>query len=102
MGWVVRLSRAQASALECREHGGFDSIALERIWRDGDGKSLVIPFDLAESLASELNDFSNAEDDWAEYGDREDRVFARRAARSLSAISGKIYARLAAAAQEGK
>lgn len=86
----IRLSPAQASALECREGGGFDSVELERIWLSGDGKSLVIPADLAPSVQDELNDLSNAESDWSVYGHREDRAASARAARSLWAIAGKI------------
>ena len=80
----VPASPAQVSALECRMHGGeqVDGVVLRagRIW-----------FEDASTTARAITEAANAESDAAEYGyARQDAAYARRAARSLAALAGKV------------
>jgi hypothetical protein len=88
----VRLTEAQVSALECRD---CDEL-IQAAW-DG-GRYLVFMTHDAEALADELNDASNGEDAYAEQDSGDMAIYAARAARSLSAVYGKV---LRAAAKKG-
>ena len=84
----MKLSDAQVSALECACLE--DCPVLSACWDGGD--TIEIPTSMAkrDALMMELIDLSNLEDAFADVLDGQCRTFARRAARSLSALSGKV------------
>lgn len=94
MSLRVKLSPAQVSALECRPLGfGLDQsdpedVLLDACW-DRDGRALVFEEGQRDALCAALVEASNAEDGQAE---EKDDVYARRAARSLAALAGKVRA----------
>ena len=80
----VKLTAAQVSAIECRMDGEeqVDGLVL-------DGSHLVV--EDQEATMRALMDASNAEADAAEEASQQhDATFARRAARSLDAVWGKV------------
>ena len=85
----IRLSSAQESAMQCRDWS--DEPAVREAWR---GSQLFIPEDdeQREQLWRELNDASNAEDDFAEDrgNDQDGRKYARRAAKSLASLASRV------------
>ena len=85
----IRLSSAQESALECRDWS--EEPAVREAWR---GSQLFPPEDdeQREQLWRELNDASNAEDDFAEDqgNDGDGRKYARRASRSLACLASRV------------
>ena len=82
----IKLSPAQISALECRAGGGLDPLT-EAAWEDGGRTHLDFLTVTASALFEELVDAGNAEDaQWEVTG----CAYAGRAARSLSAVSGKV------------
>jgi hypothetical protein len=87
----LRLTDAQVAALEGRgleEPQDPAEDALAAAWR---GQFLMFAPGSADLLFEALRDASNAEDAFAEMpGDRDLRAFARRAARSLAALSGRV------------
>jgi hypothetical protein len=84
---TIRLTEAQQSALECRREA-LDPV-LAAAW-DGARRLTVTP-ETRDALFSELTDAANAEDADAEQNpDPTMATFARRACRSLSAISGRV------------
>ena len=82
----IKLTTAQKSAIECRMHGEeqVDGLLL-------DGDFLLV--DDANAVGWALTEASNAEDDAVEYGyvDGDLAKYARRAAKSLAAIAGRVY-----------
>lgn len=93
----LSLTRAQRSALECRD---LEGTLLEALW-DGRGFLYIPDAHAAEGLAEELTDESNAEDAQAELPgeDPELRRYARNAALALANLSVKV-ARLARSLDE--
>lgn len=87
MNRCIHLTSAQASAFECRDWS--DEPITRAAW-DGDSR-LVFDDRDADTLASEITDASNAEDEFAQdMVPCECRTFAKRAARSLACVSGKV------------
>lgn len=76
----LRLTGPQQSAIECRDCDGFEM----------DGGYLVVRD--ARTSWSMLVDAANAEDDYAEDANNPSdlRAFARRAGRSLTAVSRRV------------
>lgn len=86
---VIRLTEAQASALDCSGIGlepqTFEEAALYAAWDKTD--KLTITAATQDAIASAICELSNLEDEHA----RENHdVFARRASLSLSALYGKV------------
>ena len=83
----LRLTLAQVSALECAgldQPEGPAEVTLAAAWR---GRVLEVTDATRDALFEAVNDRSNAEDAQAEQtGD----IFARRAARSLSALASAV------------
>lgn len=92
----IRLSDAQASALECSGAVACPEGREERLLRaafDQSNRRLLLPRTKRglRALASALVDAANAEDAHAEHdNDPETRAFARQACRSLTAIHRRI------------
>lgn len=84
----LRLTDAQVSAMECRDWT--EEPVVRRCW-DG-GAALLFDAQDREPLYAALQDASNAEDAHAEYvlGPGDCRTYARRAARSLATLAGRV------------